>query len=207
MEAAYEDQKYKDQYNGKFAEVGGELKWILVRDELKGRNVKDKSEFIWLCYNLVVTPASFLATGKTKNGDGDGKGIEAALIAKMPRKGKEDNDGTTREHFKDANLALAQRIGLFAIEHYGDSLPSIKGWIHKFGGKPSQLTLEKIKAAYGSKCGPFVAKTRNADGSFSEVKFPNGATVDILWLKIYNFQKDRVYWSDAELAKLMPPVK
>jgi hypothetical protein len=201
MEEIVKDDAFISLFSGKIAVLGNDTCWRETYNWLKhgsdGKRVIVRKKLA-TCLQLFIQPPEYLSQGETRSGKGDKKKIDAALLKFMPKLSASNKgdvvDGSRRtDLFKDVNFAMAHRVALIALQIFGKDWSWTKGWVVKYGGKPSEITKDDILMACNA-------------ANFDEGQENNaGETAEILWKKIKAFQDQKVYWKSFEWAELIVP--
>jgi hypothetical protein len=128
-----------------------------------------------LSITFLEKPRLFLITGRTKDGAGDGEGIDQRLSIICPKLEEGSTVGPKRNNWgqwKNVNFSCMRRAAYLAItSSYFKKQDFVIKWKMIYGNAPDEITVEEL----------------------NEV-IPEGKTRDIRVKEIIRFQKEKIFW-------------
>jgi len=100
------------------------------------------------CLIFHEKPASFLITGTSKAGSGDGVAVNPALIQYLPSHDDDEDiprnkrTGELWHAFRRVNFSMVRRVALLSLENEWLPKKHYDQWVDRYGGKPTKLDLE-----------------------------------------------------------------
>lgn len=110
---------------------------------------KDPYMVICACMVFFSKPKAFLVTGRTKSGQGDGKGVNLKLLELLPTKEPSEDPGkqaawraSAHGAWATVNVSSVRRIALMAFEKLpAEGHPLVRQFHVSRGGRPSTCPL------------------------------------------------------------------